>query len=105
MPARKKIDLEKVNASLGHALPAVRIPDSAGRTAQNQFNSSPLPEVRSHFHHKRNGLNPAKLRVAALLSDGRVEPYPNLNRRPPDLQGWTILAPQRGGEPANPPLN
>jgi hypothetical protein len=41
----------------GHALPAVRIPDSAGGIAPNQFNSSALPEVRSHFHHRRVGLN------------------------------------------------
>jgi pilus assembly protein Flp/PilA len=34
----------------------VRIPDSTGRTAPNQFDSSALPEVRSHFHHKRVGL-------------------------------------------------
>jgi hypothetical protein len=33
------------------------LPDSTGRTAQNQFDSSALPKMRSHFHHKRNGLN------------------------------------------------
>ena len=36
----------------GHALPAVWIPDSTGRTAPNQYRSSALPEVRSHFHRK-----------------------------------------------------
>ena len=35
-----------------------RIPGSTGRTAPNQYDSSALPEVRNHFHHKRNGLNP-----------------------------------------------
>src|SRR5208282_4007299 len=41
----------------GHALLKLRISDSAGRTAPNQYDSNTLPEVRSHFHHKRVGLN------------------------------------------------
>jgi hypothetical protein len=47
----------KSESVAGHALPAVRIPDSTGRTAPNQYDSGALPEVRSHFHHKRVGLN------------------------------------------------
>jgi hypothetical protein len=35
----------------GNALPTARIPDSTGRTAPNQFNSSALSKMRSHFHH------------------------------------------------------
>jgi len=30
---------------------------STGRTAPNQLDSSGLPEMRSHFHHQRVGLN------------------------------------------------
>jgi len=41
----------------GNALPAVRIPDSTGRTAPNQYDSDSLPEMRRHVHHMRNGLN------------------------------------------------
>jgi hypothetical protein len=40
-----------------HALPTVRIPDSTGRTAQNQFDSSALPKMPSHFRHRRVSLN------------------------------------------------
>ena len=56
--ARPEKDQSRKSASVtGHALPAVRIPDSTGRTAPNQYHSGALPEVRSHFHHKRVGLN------------------------------------------------
>jgi len=47
----------KSDGLTGHALPAVRIPDSTGRTAPNQYDSNALPEMRRHFHRKRNGLN------------------------------------------------
>ena len=32
-------------------MPAVRIPDSTGGSAQNQFDSIASPGMRSHFHH------------------------------------------------------
>jgi hypothetical protein len=42
-----------------------RIPDSTGRTPPNQLDSSALPKVRLHFHHKRVGLNHEKRRYMA----------------------------------------
>jgi len=40
-----------------NVLPTLRIPDSTGRTAPNQLDSSGLLEMRSHFHHQGVGLN------------------------------------------------
>jgi len=57
MPRPEKDQSGKSESVTCHTLPMLRMPDSTGRTALNQFHSSPLPEVRSHFHRKRVGLN------------------------------------------------
>ena len=57
MPARQKINLEKVKASLATPCSMLRIRDSTGRTAPHQFHASSLPKMRRYFHRKRFGLN------------------------------------------------
>jgi len=57
MPVRKKSNFEKSEGGVGHALPAMRTPDSTGRTAPNQHGSSALSKMRGHFHHERVGVN------------------------------------------------
>ena len=41
-----------------YALPALRIPDSTGRTAPSHYHANPVPKVPSSFHRQRVGLNP-----------------------------------------------
>jgi hypothetical protein len=55
MPARKKINLEKVKASLATPCPHCGYQIPPGGTAPHQYDSKALPEVWSHFHHKRDG--------------------------------------------------
>jgi hypothetical protein len=61
MPTRRKIDLEKVKASLATPCPHCCYQIPSGGSAPHQFHSGALPEVRSHSNHKRNGLKRAAI--------------------------------------------
>jgi hypothetical protein len=57
MPARRKINLEKVRASLATPCPHCGYQISASRDSTADLRPGEVPAVRSHFYHKRNGLN------------------------------------------------